>query len=160
MSNIRRFDIVNNGYDILQVNSEVDRLTDQINYLNEKILTYQRQIETVSSQFNQIRKRYIQIANELSMREKAVDDVGRLALREANSVIETAQNNADDIINEAMVNAQNLIKEVEQYKEETMQIRKDLRLKLEEYLRTLDKYEVPDAPKIAERMLDFDINLE
>ena len=41
-----------------------------------------------------------------------------------------------------------------------MQIRKDLRLKLEEYLRTLDKYEVPDAPKIAERMLDFDINLE
>lgn len=159
MSNYQRFDIVRNGYDTFQVNSEIDRLTAQINALNEKILTYQRQIETVSSQFNQIRTRYQQIANELSMREKAVDDVGRLALREANSVIETAHNNADDIINEAMVNAQNVLKEVEQYKQETMEIKRDLRLKLEEYLRILDKYELPDAPKITERMLDFDINL-
>ena len=122
-------------------------------------MNYQKQIETVSKQFNQIRSRYQQIANELTMREKAVDDVGRMALREANSVIETAQNNADDIVNEAMVKAQELIREADQYKTEILEIRRELRLKMQEYLKTLEKSDMPEEPKLSERMLDFDINL-
>lgn len=159
MSNYQRFDVVRNGYDTFQVDSEINRLTSQINSLNEKILVYQRQIEVVSNQFNQIRQRYQQIASELAMKEKAADDVTRLALREANSVIETAQNNADDIINEAIINAKAMLKEVEQYKDETLEIKRDLKLKLEEYLQVLEKYELPDAPDIADKLLDFDINI-
>ena len=80
-------------------------------------------------------------------------------MREANSVIETAQNNADDIVNEAMVKAQELIREADQYKTEILEIRRELRLKMQEYLKTLEKSDMPEEPKLSERMLDFDINL-
>ena len=63
------------------------------------------------------------------------------------------------IVNEAMVKAQELIREADQYKTEILEIRRVLRLKMQEYLKTLEKSDMPEGPKLSERMLDFDINL-
>ena len=102
MNELRRFNLVANGYDCYQVNSEIDRLEYLIQELNQRILIYQNQIETVNNQFAMIKKRYQLLVSELSMREKQADDVARLTLREANSMIDEARYNADSIIEEAI----------------------------------------------------------
>ena len=148
MSNYQRFDLVRSGYDPNQVNNELDRLQSRINDLSEQILGYQSQIETMGRQFNTIRQRYQQLVSELAMRERAADDVARLALREANSVIETAQNNADDIIQESIVNAQNILREVNQYNQESQTIKINLKKAMQEYIEILNKYDVPAEPDL------------
>ena len=148
MSNYQRFDLVRSGYDPNQVNNELDRLQSRINDLSEQILGYQSQIETMGRQFNTIRQRYQQLVSELAMRERAADDVARLALREANSVIETAQNNADDIIQESIVNAQSILREVNQYNQESQTIKINLKKAMQEYIEILNKYDVPAEPDL------------
>ena len=69
MNELRRFNLVANGYDCYQVNSEIDRLEYLIQELNQRILIYQNQIETVNNQFAMIKKRYQLLVSELSMRE-------------------------------------------------------------------------------------------
>ena len=148
MSELKGFDIVRNGYDPNQVIAELDRLQTQINTLNEKIVIYQSQIETLHGQFNTLRSRYQTLVSELSMREKAADDVARLALREANSVIENAQKNADDIIAEAVFKAQTMLEEVNIYNRETGKLKAELKEKLNEFVAILDKYDLPEQPDI------------
>ena len=148
MSNIRKFDLVRNGYDISQVDSEIEILHKQIAALNQKIRTYQSQIETIGSQFSTIRQRYQSIVSELNMRERAADDVARIALKEANSIIESAQVSADNIIEEAIFNARSLLNEVSEYNTESLSIQKDLRDRMQEFIDLLDKYEAPQIPSV------------
>lgn len=153
MSELRRFNLVSNGYDCYQVNNEIDRLEYHIQELNERILMYQNQIETLNNQFAMIKKRYQMLVSELSAREKQADDVARLALKEANSMIEQAQNNADAIINEAVLEVQQYIDTIQQYNQKANDSKKAVREALSELLNRLNEYdqiEVPDPFKKEE----------
>ena len=150
MSEDIRFDIVRAGYDPVQVDDELRRLNTQIDSLTGKVNAYQEQIELVDSQFQAIRQRYQMLINELSMREKAADDVTRIALKEANTVIETAQNNADSIINEAILAAQKILIDVQQYNTESFAIKQSLKKEMMNFINVLDKYEFPKLPGDSE----------
>ncbi len=143
MAQESRFDIVRAGYDPVQVEDELNRLHKQIDSLTGKLNSYQDQIELVDTQFQAIKQRYQMLINELSMREKAADDVTRIALKEANSVIETAQNNADSIINEAILAAQKILTDVQQYNNESFAIKQGLKKEMLNFISILDKYEFP-----------------
>ncbi|MBQ4253224.1 MAG: DivIVA domain-containing protein [Erysipelotrichaceae bacterium] len=119
MSEINRFNLVRNGYDCYQVDNELDRLNFQIQSLNEKIVMYQNQIDNINNNFVTLKKRYQMLVSELSMKEKAADDVARIALKEANAIFENAQNNADKIIQQSIVDAQAIIEQVQQYNDES-----------------------------------------
>lgn len=148
MGNNNRFDTVRSGYDPNQVDLEISRLNSEIDDLSNQILGYQNQIETMARQFNMIKDRYQLLESELAMRERAADDIARLALKEANSVIETAQNNADDIIQESIINAQTLLNEVNQYNMESQTIKMNLKKAMEQYIEILNDYEIPEEPDI------------
>jgi len=153
MSELRRFNLVSNGYDCYQVNNEIDRLEYHIQELNERILMYQNQIETVNNQFAMIKKRYQMLVSELSAREKQADDVARLALKEANSMIEEAQNNADAIINEAVLEVESYMNSIKQYNEEASNAKQAVKAAISELLEKLNEYdqiEVPDPFKKEE----------
>ena len=134
MSENSSFDIVRNGYDPGQVSRKINAMQSQVDSLNDLVLTYKGQIEKVSAQFKTLRDRYQELVSELTMREKAADDVTRLALREANSVIENAQRNADAII--------------ESYNDESNRRKGELKAHLEQFIETLNGCEAPEAPDL------------
>ena len=153
MSEVRRFNLVSNGYDCFQVNNEIDRLEYHIQELNEKILVYQNQIETVNNQFAMIKKRYQLLVSDLSSREKQADDVARLALKEANSMIDEAQKNADSIIEEAVLEVQNYIDSIKQFNDSQADANKVVREAVANLMEALNKYEnvkLPDPFKKEE----------
>ncbi len=150
MADQRRFNLVTNGYDCYQVNSEIDRLEYQIQELNEKILMYQKQIETVNNQFSMIKKRYQLLVSELQTREKQADDVARLALKEANSMIEEAQKNADEIIQSSITEVESYLDEIREYDQKTSannQAVKEAVANLLDVLNQYDDIEIPDPFK-------------
>jgi len=147
MNELRRFNLVANGYDCYQVNSEIDRLEYQIHELNERILIYQNQIETVNNQFAMIKKRYQLLVSELSMREKQADDVARLALKEANSMIDEARQNADNIIEEAVLEVQQYVDTIKEYNKISSEAKNQLTDAIEllkEKLKLYDEIQLPD----------------
>ena len=146
MNELRRFNLVANGYDCYQVNSEIDRLEYLIQELNQRILIYQNQIETVNNQFAMIKKRYQLLVSELSMREKQADDVARLALREANSMIDEARYNADSIIEEAILEVQQYVDTVKEYNQASLEAKKQLTEAVQQLMEKLKIYDVIQLP--------------
>ena len=148
MSEHKSFDIVRNGYDPGQVSREINSMQAQIESLSDKVITYRGQLEKISAQFKTLRDRYQELVSEVTMREKAADDVTRLALREANTVIENAQRNADAIIEEAMFKAKSLLAEAESFNDESNRKKGELKAHLEEFISLLDRCEVPETPDL------------
>jgi len=148
MSEQYRFNLVQSGYDCYQVNSEIDRLEFHIQELNEKILMYQNNIEAVNNQFAMIKKRYQLLVSELSSREKQADDVARLALKEANTIIEEAQKNADKIIQNAMVEIQDYIDQVNQYNQRTIASNNEIKAAMNNLVNSINTYESIEVPNL------------
>ena len=159
MNGNHRFNLVTSGYDCYQVDNEIDRYEYHIQELNEKILLYQNQIETLNNQFNMIKKRYQLLVSELQAREKQADDVGRLALLEANNIISDAQKSADDIIDEAILKVQAYVDTMKEYSELNKAKTQNLKESINNLLETLDNYEsvsVPDPFESEENKEDKD----
>lgn len=146
MNGNHRFNLVTSGYDCYQVDNEIDRYEYHIQELNEKILLYQNQIETLNNQFNMIKKRYQLLVSELQAREKQADDVGRLALLEANNIISDAQKSADDIIDEAILKVQAYVDTMKEYSELNKANTQNLKESINNLLATLDNYESVSVP--------------
>ncbi len=152
MNGNHRFNLVTSGYDCYQVDNEIDRYEYHVRELNEKILLYQNQIETLNNQFNMIKKRYQLLVSELQAREKQADDVGRLALLEANNIITDAQKSADDIIDEAMLKVQGYVDTMKKFSEQNQEKTRVLRESISNLLDTIDSYgdlEVPNPFEVT-----------
>lgn len=100
-----KFRVMKNGYDRFAVDDAVDRYVREIDSLKKQLDLTSRQIQSANEQLAVIRQRYQTLVSELTVKEKAADDIARLALKEANTIIETAQNNADAIVSEALTTA-------------------------------------------------------
>ena len=146
MNGNHRFNLVTSGYDCYQVDKEIDRYEFHVRELNEKILLYQNQIETLNNQFNMIKKRYQLLVSELQAREKQADDVGRLALLEANNIISDAQKSADDIIDEAMLKVQSYVDTMKKFSEQNQEKTRVLRESISSLLDTIDAYSALSVP--------------
>ncbi|MCR5067056.1 MAG: DivIVA domain-containing protein [Erysipelotrichaceae bacterium] len=146
MNGNHRFNLVTSGYDCYQVDNEIDRYEFHVRELNEKILLYQNQIETLNNQFNMIKKRYQLLVSELQAREKQADDVGRLALLEANNIITDAQKSADDIIDEAMLKVQSYVDTMKKFSEQNQEKTRVLRESISSLLDTIDAYSALSVP--------------
>ena len=83
------------------------------------------------------------------MKEQAAEDIARIALREANVIVATAQDNADVIIQEALASAKQILLEVSKLGEETGEVKSRMMEQLEELTNALESFEVPPLPDLS-----------
>jgi len=106
---MKRFSIVNNGYDINEVNRFIDIVIGRLEKLNAENMTYKNEIEKLNEKASNDN-----ISNvDIKRLEKAIlniqevaDKVKESAKKEANAIIEEARNNANSIVHEALINAE------------------------------------------------------
>ena len=105
---MKRFSIVDNGYDIDEVNKFVDIVIRKLELLNNENITYKKQIEALESR----QKDNVNIDEKLSRAilaaEDAADKMKKLAKSESTMMIEDAKRNANAIIHEALVEAEKI----------------------------------------------------
>ncbi len=143
-----QFRMMKNGYDRFAVDDAIERYQSEIEALEKKLELYSRQVETATEQLNMIKSRYQSLVTELAVKEKAADDISRMALKEANSIIDTAQNNADSIVREALSTARLILVDVSRLTSEISGMKSEVRTQLTSLLKSLDEFTIPTLPAL------------
>ena len=104
---MKRFSIVNNGYDIDEVNRFIDIVIGRLEKLNTENVSYQAKIDNLTKRLQDSSN------NDTTKLEKALlavqdasDRIKSVAKEEAKLIIDEAKNNANSIIHEALINAE------------------------------------------------------
>ncbi len=143
-----QFRIMKNGYDRFAVDDAIERYQNEIENLEKKLELYSRQVETATDQLNMIKTRYQSLVTELAVKEKAADDISRMALKEANSIIDTAQNNADSIVREALSTARLILVDVSRLTSEISGMKAEVKNQLTTLQKSLDEFTIPPLPAL------------
>ena len=108
---MKRFSIVNSGYNIDEVNQFIDIVIKKLEKLSDDNTNYLQQLETLKKQSNQTID--MKVAKALVAAQETTDKMKELAREEADLIIKEAKDNASAIVQEALVNAQKTEQEYE-----------------------------------------------
>ena len=103
---MKRFSIVNNGYDINEVNRFVDVVIRRLEILNNENIELRKQIEALEQKIEQGTNIDDKLSRAILAAEDAADKMKRLAKAESTMILEDAKRNANAIIHEALVEAE------------------------------------------------------
>lgn len=143
-----RFRILKQGYDRFEVDRYMQETAQTIAALQEKLGVYQSQVSQTQNQLLKSQEKYTQLSESIRIREKAADEINRLALREANKLIHTATNNADEIIKEALSGAKMILLEVSNLAKEADLAKQDMRGQVEKLTTMIDEFKLPTVPSL------------
>lgn len=149
MSDKPKFRVMRQGYDRFEVDKAFQELKEKQKSLEAQLMLYKDQITTLGAQRDTLNKRHAQLLSEIQVREKAAEEMARVALREANTIIDTAYGNADTITREAMSTARQLLVEVSRITHESHELREELTDKIYKLHDTLRGLEFPEFPKAS-----------
>ena len=113
---MKRFSIVNNGYDIDEVNKFVDIVIRKLELLNNENIACKKQIETLEKKIEQGGNIDNKLSRAILAAEETADKMKKLAKAESEMMIEDAKRNANAIIHEALVEAEKTHNEAEMLK--------------------------------------------
>lgn len=145
MSEQTRFRILKKGYDRFAVDEKIDALESELEQVKKKLEVYQNQANQSHDDMQLMKRRYTTLVNELIVKENAADDIARLALREANVMIERAGDHADLILKEALSTAKSLLSELVRIAGEANNNKNELKGKLAEISDLINGLEFPQV---------------
>ncbi len=150
MSNHKKqFQIKRKGYDRFEVDQEIASLQRELQASKKQASLYKEQANNLVQQKDQISRRYETLIDELRVRERAAEEMARIALREANSIIDRAYDNADMIVREAMSSARQILVEIARISTQSHVLRDELQDKIKELENVIDGLELPEAPPLS-----------
>lgn len=101
---MKRFSIVNNGYNIDEVNNFIDVVIKKLEKLSQENSDYLMQLEKLKKENNQNLE--LKISKALIAAQETTDKMKDLAKVEAELIVKEAKDNASAIIQEALINAE------------------------------------------------------
>ena len=101
---MRRFSIVNNGYNIEEVNDFIDVVIKKLEKLSIENNDYLKQLEELKN--NRDKNVDVKVAKAIVAANETIDRMKELAKEEASLIVKEAKDNASAIVHEALVNAQ------------------------------------------------------
>lgn len=108
---MKRFSIVNNGYNIDEVNNFIDVVIKKLEKLSQDNNNYLLQLENLKKESSQSVD--MKVSKALLAAQETTDKMKELAKAEADLIIKEAKDNASVIVHEALVNAQKTEQEYE-----------------------------------------------
>ena len=84
----------------------------------------------------------------LAIREKAAGEMARIAMKEANMVVDTAQKNADAIVKESLIMARGILLDIARLGNEANELKGSMKDELRQLEAALDEFETPNIPNM------------
>lgn len=110
---MKRFSIVENGYDVDEVNRFIDIVIGRLEKLNAENASYLEKIDKLNEKIQNIKVNNSTNNIDMSKLEKAIlavqetsDKMKEVAREEARVIVEEAKNNANSIVHEALIKAE------------------------------------------------------
>lgn len=109
---MKRFNVVQNGYDIDEVNRFIDIVIARLEKLNTENVTYIAKIEKLTNQLkNNNTTDYCKLEKAILAVQDTSDRIKELAKKEADIILDEAKNNANSIVHEALIKAEKIEQE-------------------------------------------------
>ena len=143
---VEKFDTMRNGYNRYQVDDKVASMKEEIAMLYRKLDMYQMQSEEMKRQLASIKEKYQLVVDSLAAKERAAQDLTRIAMKDANTIVTTAHNNADQIVQEALMTARRILLDVAELGNEASSLKGNMREQLNALSEMLERFEVPPIP--------------
>ena len=102
---MKRFSVVENGYDINEVNRFIDVVIKRLEQLDNEAKEYREKLEDANKKLNEKKLEEDKINKALFAIQETTDRLKNLAKQEADMIIEDARRNANAIIHESLLEA-------------------------------------------------------
>jgi cell division initiation protein len=103
---MKRFTIVQNGYNVEEVNRFIDIVIKRLEKLNNDNSLLQVKISSLEEQLKEKKVEKVKLSEAILAAQQTSDRIKTLAREEANMIVEQAKNNANSIVHEALLNAE------------------------------------------------------
>ena len=142
------FDTMKNGYNRYQVEDYIQTQKLQMESLQKKLENANLLKEELTREYQELEMRYRDVSENLEVKEKAADEMTRMAMKEANMIVDTAHRNADAIVKEALMMARGILMEVARLGDEANDLKGSMRKELQKITQALDDFEAPEIPDL------------
>ena len=103
---MKRFSIVEHGYDIDEVNRFIDIVIGRMEKLNAENASYVAKIDKLNQKIASMNNNNEKLEKAIMAIQDTGDKIKEMARTEANMIVEEAKNNAVSIVHEALVKAE------------------------------------------------------
>lgn len=142
------FDTMKNGYNRYQVEDYIQTQKLQMESLQKKLEKANLLKEELTREYQELESRYRDVSENLEVKEKAADEMTRMAMKEANMIVDTAHRNADAIVKESLMMARGILMEVARLGDEANDLKGSMRKELQKITQALDDFETPEIPDL------------
>ena len=142
------FDTMKNGYNRYQVEDYIQTQKLQMESLQKKLEKANLLKEELTREYQELETRYRDVSENLEVKEKAADEMTRMAMKEANMIVDTAHHNADAIVKESLMMARGILMEVARLGDEANDLKGSMRKELQKITQALDDFETPEIPDL------------
>ena len=142
------FDTMKNGYNRYQVEDYIQTQKLQMESLQKKLEKANLLKEELTREYQELETRYRDVSENLEVKEKAADEMTRMAMKEANMIVDTAHRNADAIVKESLMMARGILMEVARLGDEANDLNGSMRRELQKITQALDDFEAPEIPDL------------
>lgn len=149
MNKDQEFRLQRKGYDRFEVDRAIEALKKEVQAGKEQLELQRTQTLNIIQQKDHINRRYETLIDELRVRERAAEEMARMALREANAIIDNAYDNADMIVREGMSSARQILVEIARISTQSHVVRSELQDKIKELESVIDGLELPNTPPLS-----------
>ena len=105
---MKRFSIVDHGYDIDEVNRFIDIVIGRLEKLNAENATYVAKIDKLNLKLQENRFEDDKLEKAILAVQETADRMKEVSREEARIIVEEAKNNANSIVHEALVKAEKI----------------------------------------------------
>ena len=144
----KSFDTMKNGYNRYQVDDYISLLSNENEELKKKQTVLLKQVEEMEKELAEKQQEYNKVMENLAIHEKAAGEMARIAMKEANMVVDTAQKNADAIVKESLIMARGILLDIARLGNEANELKGSMKDELRQLEAALDEFETPNIPNM------------
>lgn len=144
----KSFDTMKNGYNRYQVDDYISLLSNENEELKKKQTVLLKQVEEMEKELAEKQQEYNKVMENLAIREKAAGEMARIAMKEVNMVVDTAQKNADAIVKESLIMARGILLDIARLGNEANELKGSMKDELRQLEAALDEFETPNIPNM------------
>lgn len=105
---MKRFSVVDKGYDIDEVNRFIDIVIGRLEKLNAENAAYVAKIDKLNLKLKEIKPDEDRLEKAILAVQETADRMKEVSREEARIIVEEAKNNANSIIHEALIKAEKI----------------------------------------------------
>lgn len=108
---MKRFSIVENGYDVDEVNRFIDIVIGRLEKLNAENAAYVAKIDKLNLKLQEDRPNEDKLEKAILAVQETADRMKEVSREEAKIIVDEAKNNANSIVHEALIRAEKIEQE-------------------------------------------------